>query len=111
MSLYIEGKNGKKFEIKEEDNLAKKFAMLIEGETELGRIAACEKYGYSEPRYFQLLREYKKRGAAVLINKKRGSEKQPTRTEEVVKKIINLRYLDPFSSAGVIAQKLKQGKS
>lgn len=38
MSLYIEGKSGKKFEIKEEDNLAKKLAMLIEVETELGRI-------------------------------------------------------------------------
>jgi len=44
MSLYIEGKSGKKFEIKEDDNIAIKFAMLIEGETELGRIAACKKY-------------------------------------------------------------------
>ena len=82
--------------------------MLIEGETKIGRKASCKKYGYSEPRYFQILRQYKKKGSPALINKKRGSEKKPVRTKEVIKKIINLRYLNPFASPQVIAQKIKQ---
>ena len=108
MSYYIENENGKKFEIKEGDTPAIKFIMLIEGETKIGRKAACKKYGYSEPRYFQILRSYKENGFSALINKKRGSEKKPVRTDEAIKKIINLRYLDPFASSQVIAQKLKQ---
>ena len=108
MSYYIENGNGKKFEIKENDTPSIKFIMLIEGETKIGRKAACEKYHFSEPRYFQLLRNYKENGFSALINKKRGSEKKPVRTKEVIKKIINLRYLDPFASPQVIAQKIKQ---
>jgi len=108
MSYYIEGENGKKFEVKEDDKPTVKLVMMIEGETKIGRKTACEKYGYSEPRYFQILRQYKEKGFPALINKKRGSEKKPVRTKEVIKKIINLRYLDPFASPQVIAQKINQ---
>jgi len=108
MNYYIEGENEKKFEVKEDDRPSVKLIMLIEGETKIGRKAACKKYGYSEPRYFQILRQYKEKGFPALINKKRGSEKKPVRTKEVIKKIINLRYLDPFASPQVIAQKINQ---
>ena len=108
MNYYIEGGNGKKLEVKKDDRPTVKLAMIIEGETRIGRKAACEKYGYSEPRYFQILRLYKENGFPALINKKRGSEKKPVRTKEVIKKIINLRYLDPSAGPQVIAQKLNQ---
>ena len=108
MSYYLENDQKKKFEIKENDKLARKLAMLIEGETAIGAKAASKKYGYSLIRYYQLSQAYKKYGAEALIDKKRGSNKQPVRTEEVTKEIIRQRYLDPFQKAEVISQKLKQ---
>jgi len=108
MSYFIKGENGKTFKVERDDKPTVKLIMLIEGETKIGRLAACKKYGYSEPRYFQILREYKNNGFSALINKKRGSEKKPVRTKEVIKKIIRLRYLDPFASPEVLAQKIKQ---
>ena len=94
--------------IDENDSLAMKMAMLIEGHATIGVQAAIGKYGYTEQRYYQLLKAYQQDGAKELIDKKTGSEKQPVRTKEAVNQIIRLRFLDPFSSAGVISQKLKQ---
>jgi transposase len=107
MSYFLEIDERNKFEIKEDDKLARKLFMLMEGEL-YGRKKACKKFGFSEPRYFQLLRDYKKYGSKALIDRKRGSNKQPVRTEEKVKEIIRMRYLDPFQSAEVIAQKMNQ---
>lgn len=107
MSYFLEIDKDRKFEIKEDDKLAIKFAMLMEGQI-FGRDAAIEKYGYSEIRYYQLLKKYREQGTSGLIDKKRGSNKQPVRTEEKIKEIIRQRYLDPFQSAEVIAQKMNQ---
>ena len=82
--------------------------MLIEGHCTIGVQAAIKKYGYTEQRYYQVLKKYKNGGAHALIDKKPGSDKQPVRTKEVQNQIIRLRFLDPFASAEVIAQKLKQ---
>ena len=108
MSILIKGNKGKDFIIDENDHLCKKLAMLFEGQCTIGVKKAIKKYGYTEQRYYQLLKQYNQGGAEALINKKRGSNKQPVRTQEVVNQIIRLRFLDPFSSAGVIAQKLNQ---
>jgi transposase len=105
--LQFRGTNDKAFLIHPDDKAAVKFAMLIEGHL-YGAKDACIKYGYTEQRYYQLLKKYNSMGLEGLINKKRGSEKQPVRTELVTNQIIRLRFLDPFSSAAVISQKLKQ---
>ena len=106
--IVIEGIRGRVLEIDSDDSTAMKMAMLFEGTCNLSVIEAAEKYGYSLPRYFQLQKNFKEQGSTALINKKRGSDKQPIRTKEVVNQIIRLRFLDPFSSAGVISQKMKQ---
>ena len=106
--IVIEGIRGRVLEIDSDDSTAMKMAMLFEGTCNLSVIEASEKYGYSLPRYFQLQKNFKEQGSTALINKKRGSDKQPIRTKEVVNQIIRLRFLDPFSSAGVISQKMKQ---
>jgi hypothetical protein len=85
-----------------------KFAMLIEGQCTIGVKAAIQKYGYTEQRYYQLLKDYQQGGSQALIDKKPGSDKQPVRTGDTVNQIIRLRFLDPFASAGVISQKLSQ---
>jgi transposase len=108
MSISIGGIKQKDFIIDQKDNLCKKLAMLIEGHCTIGVKEAIKKYGYSEQRYYQLLAQYQQGGANALVDKKRGSDKQPVRTDEAVNQIIRLRFLDPFSSAAVISQKLKQ---
>jgi len=105
--IKIKGTSRKSFEINEEDKLGMKFGMLVEGHLH-GVEYALEKYGYSEQRYYQLLKVYKENGAEGLRDKKRGSFKQPVRSKDVVNQIIRLRFLDPLSSAEVITQKMKQ---
>ena len=106
--IIIEGVDGKKFEIDPLDKTAVKLAMLIEGNCTIGVKAAITKYGYTEARYYQLLKAYNTSGSVSLINKKRGSLKRPVRDKETTNQIIRERYLDPQASCEVISQKMKQ---
>jgi len=108
MSFTIKGTQEKDFIIDEKDSLTRKLAMLIEGHCTIGVKAAIKKYGFTEQRYYQLLKQYRDTGAEGLRDKKRGAIKQPVRTKEALNQIIRLRFLDPFATTGVIAQKLKQ---
>lgn len=108
MEISIKGIRGKDFVIDPNDKLSIKIAMLIEGQCTIGVKPAIEKYGYTEQRYYQLLAKYHKGGALALIDQKRGSDTRPVRKDDVINQIIRLRFLDPFSNSGVIAQKLKQ---
>lgn len=108
MNLKIDGLKGNDFIIDTNDSLAIKLAMLIEGHCTIGVKQACQKFGYTEQRYYQLKKEYEKQGTIALIDKKRGSDVKPVRTEVVVNQIIRLRFLDPLASCDVLAQKLKQ---
>jgi transposase len=106
--LFIKGLKNRDFPIDTNDKTAMKFAMLIEGQCTIGVQKAIKKYGYTEQRYYQLLKLYREKGLDALIDKKRGSSKQPVRTKEAVNQIIRLRFLDPFASTSVIAQKMRQ---
>ena len=108
MDILIKGLKKNNFFIKENDSLCIKLIMLFEGHCTLGVKGALEKYGYTEQRYYQLLKQYELGGAPALMDKKRGSDKKTVLLPEVEKQIIRFRFLDPFSSAGVIAQKLNQ---
>jgi hypothetical protein len=108
MALKIDGLKGNDFIIDPNDSLAMKMAMLIEGQCTIGVKAACLKFGYTEQRFYQLKKDYELGGATALIDKKRGSDTKPVRTEVVVNQIIRLRFLDPLASCDVLAQKLKQ---
>ncbi|GAP43067.1 protein containing helix-turn-helix domain [Lentimicrobium saccharophilum] len=108
MKISIKGLKGSDFFIDQNDSLGKKLAMLIEGHCTIGVKAAIKKYGYTEQRYYQLLKKYHENGSLALVDKKTGSEKQPVRTKEVLNQIIRLRFLDPFADAVVISQKLNQ---
>jgi len=108
MGILIKGIKGKDFIINQKDSLTVKLSMLIEGHCTIGVHEAIKKYGYTEQRYYQLLDKYNKEGAQGLIDKKTGSDKKPVRSKEVVNQIIRLRFLDPFASASVLAQKMTQ---
>lgn len=91
------------------DQIARKFAMLIEGECEgLGPSKAAREYGFSKQRYFQLRRAFLDHGAAALQNKTRGPKTNYRRTDELIRQVIRHRFLDPDASVQVIAQKLSQ---
>ena len=106
--IIIPGIKGRSLEIDSDDRHAVKMAMLFEGICTIGVQKAIEKYGYTEPRYYQLLKQFKEKGSEGVRDKKRGSEKKPVRKEEVINQIVRMRFLDPDSSADVIAQKLNQ---
>jgi transposase len=94
--------------VMETDELARRMAMLVEGECELGPKAAAEKFGFSRARYFQLRQQFQQRGTEGLVLRKRGPKRNYRRTDEIVRQVIRHRFLDPEASAEVIAQKLVQ---
>jgi transposase len=94
--------------IRADDVASLKMMMLIEGTFGKGVKHSIEKYEYTEQRYYQILKEFRKRGSSALIDKKRGPREASVRKETVVQQIIRYRFLDPESSPKVIAQKLKQ---
>ncbi len=108
MKISIKGLKDNDFVIDENDSLGKKIAMLIEGHCTIGVKEAIKKYGYTEQRYYQLLKKYDESGSLALVDKKTGSDKQPVRTKEVTNQIIRLRFLDPLADTAVIVQKLNQ---
>jgi transposase len=107
-ALQLEGPEGT-LAVLEDDEITLKLAMLFEGQCEgLGATAAAEKFGYSRPRYFQLLQAFRDKGSVALQSRKRGPKTNYRRTNEVVKQVIRYRFLDPKAQAEVIAQKLQQ---
>ena len=94
--------------VQADDTTSLKMLMLIEGIYGQGVKHSIKKYGYTEQRYYQLLKDYQKEGITGLSDKKRGPKQRVRRTEQVIQQIIRYRFLDPESSAVVIAQKLKQ---
>ncbi len=82
--------------------------MLIEGQCTIGVYEAIKKYGYTEQRYYQLLKVYEHEGSEAIMDKKRGSDKKPVRTKELENQIIRMRFLDPLASTDLITRKLSQ---
>jgi transposase len=100
---------GGTLQVAEHDEIARKLAMLLEGECEgLGPLQAAEKYGYSKQRYFQLRQVFQEHGALGLLSKTRGPKTHYRRTDELQRQVIRHRFLDPQASVEVIAQKLRQ---
>jgi hypothetical protein len=95
--------------VAETDEIARKLAMLIEGECEgLGPGKAAEKFGYTRQRYFQIRGAFLEQGAPSLQSKPRGPKCAYRRTGELVRQVIRHRFLDPEATVEVIAQKLRQ---
>jgi transposase len=100
---------GGSLDIRDDDEVARKLAMLIEGECEkIGAGAAAKKYGMSRQRYFQLRTAFKEKGSDALRSQRRGPKGRSRRTDVAVRQVIRQRFLDPDASIAVIAQKLRQ---
>jgi len=97
-----------KLNIREDDKVARKLLMLVEGTFGIGVGKALEKYGYTEPRFYQLKKEFLENGSDALADRKRGPKTNSVRKENVDMLIIRMKFRDPDCSARVIAQKLNQ---
>lgn len=92
-----------------DDTITVRLAMLFEGQCEgLGPARAARKFGLSRQRYYQLLAAFHRHGAEALLTQKRGPKTHYRRTDEAIRQVIRHRFLDPETSAEVIAQKLRQ---
>lgn len=92
-----------------DDEITLKLAMLIEGRCEGSSPSkAAKKFGYSKQRFYQLLHRFEQFGAIGLKSKTTGPQSNYRRTEETVRQVIRLRFLDPDASEEVLAQKLQQ---
>jgi len=94
--------------IRADDEIARKLAMLMEGECEGGPLQAAAKFGFSKQRYFQVRAAFIEHGTQALQSHKRGPKTHYRRTAEVVRQVIRHRFLDPDATSEVIAQKLCQ---
>ena len=95
--------------VAENDEIARKLTMLIEGECEgLGPVKAAEKFNYTRQRYHQIRGAFLEHGSSALLSKARGPKRNYRRTSEVVRQVIRHRFLDPEATTEVIAQKLRQ---
>lgn len=94
--------------VSDNDSIAQKLFMLVEGVYGMGVRHSIKKYGYTEQRYYQLLKDFQSVGSSALFDKKRGPKQNSLRTEKLVQQVIRYRFLDPDAPAAVIAQKLRQ---
>lgn len=91
------------------DQQASRFLMLLEGEClESNITAVAQHYGFSRPRYYQLLEDYKTGGLPALEPQKTGPKSNYRRTDQAVRQVLRYRFLDPNASPEVITQKLCQ---
>lgn len=106
--ITLEGPDGTLL-INSSDKLAIKLAMIFEG-TCLSKhpTEVATKYGFSKQRYYQVLHNFNEAGSSALEDKKKGPKKNYIRTEVIVNQILRHKFLDPDSSAEVIAQKITQ---
>lgn len=106
--IFLSGPKGS-LPIKEDDEIALKFAMLHEGECEgASPQDAAKKLGYARQRYYQIRDVYYEEGAKALESEKRGPKRDYRRTDEVIREVIRYRFFDQNSSAAVIAQRIRQ---
>jgi hypothetical protein len=93
--------------INKNDKLACIMAMLFEA-PHIGVEAALSKYGYTEKRYYQLLKLFQEHGSQGLIDKLNRPKSNRNRKGQKIARVLRFHYIDPESSAVVIAQKMRQ---
>ncbi len=106
--LHFTGPGGS-LAIHPDDEISRRLAMLLAGECEgVGATEAARRFEFSRQRYYQLRSLFLKHGASALAPETRGPKSDYRRTDQAIRLVIRLRFLDPEASADVIAQKLRQ---
>lgn len=106
--LKVESERGRFFEINLEDPLQRKYEMVRElSLSSKPREEICAKYKYSRKTGNEYLRAWKDIGWEGLKEKTRGPKSKSVRTQEVEKRIVDIRFKNPENDMYDIAEILK----
>lgn len=93
--IIIEGDKGRIFEIALEDQLQRRYEMVRElSLSSKPRNDVCSKYGYTRKTGNEYLNEWKEKGWEGLKDKPRGPKTKSKRTDEIEKRILEIRFKD-----------------
>lgn len=107
-AIVVKGEKDKTFEIDPKNPLQRRYEMVRElslsGEK---KEDICSKYGYTRKTGHQYLRGWREKGFEGLMDKPRGPKSKSKRTEEVERRILEIRFKDPEKDMYEITDILK----
>ncbi len=108
--VYIQGETPKRrFPINFNDEVQVRYEMLRQASLSKKPIETiCDKFNYSKDMYYYYKRKFEKNGVLALSNKKTGPKEATKRTENLEKKIVQLRFDNPELNMYDIHDKLKK---
>ncbi|HJH26887.1 MAG TPA: hypothetical protein C5S37_08985 [Methanophagales archaeon] len=107
-ALKVEGEKGRAFEINLKNPLQKRYEMVRELIlSSKPRAEICAKYGYTRKTGNEYLRAWHEKGWEGLMDKSRGPKTKSKRTQEVEKRIVDMRFRNPEKDMYEIAKTLK----
>jgi transposase len=106
--IIIKGEKERTFEIDLEDQLQKRYEMVRElNLSSKKREEICTKYGYSRKTGNEYLNAWEEKRWDGLKDNPRGPKTKSKRTEEIEKRIVDIRFKDPEKDMYDIAKILK----
>ena len=94
--IIIKGEKDRTFEIDLEDQLQKRYEMVRElNLSSKKREEICTKYGYSRKTGNEYLNAWEEKRWDGLKDNPRGPKTKSKRTEEIEKRIVDIRFKDP----------------
>ncbi|MFQ5815969.1 MAG: helix-turn-helix domain-containing protein [Candidatus Hydrothermarchaeaceae archaeon] len=106
-SIVVKGDRGE-FEIDLEDSLQKRYELVRELKLSAEpKEEICKKYGYSRIMGYHYEKAWDEKGWKGLMDKPKGPKTKTKRTEEVEKRVLDIRFKDPEKDMYDIADILK----
>jgi len=107
-ALKVEGEKGRAFEINLKNPLQKRYEMVRELIlSSKPRAEICAKYGYTRKTGNEYLRAWHEKWWKGLMDKPRGPKTKSKRTQEVERRIVDMRFRNPDKGMYDIAKTLK----
>lgn len=107
-TLKVDGEKGRTFEIDLEESLQKRYELVRELTlSSKPRVEICAKYGYTRKTGNEYLRAWREKGWEGLMDKPRGPKTKSKRTQEVERRIVDMRFKNPEKDMYDIAKTLK----
>ena len=107
-SIVVKGDRGG-FEIDLEDSLQKRYELVRELKLSAEpKEEICKKYGYSRIMGYHYEKRWDEKGWEGLVNKPKGPKSKTRRTEDVEKRVLDIRFKDPEKDMYDIADILRK---
>ncbi|MFQ5904545.1 MAG: hypothetical protein ACE5JO_12745 [Candidatus Binatia bacterium] len=107
-SIVVKGDRGD-FEIDLEDSLQKRYELVRELKLNAGsKEEICKKYGYSRIMGYHYEKAWDEKAWEGLMDKPKGPKTKTRRTEEVERRVLDIRFKDPEKDMYDIADILEK---